>query len=114
MIQAIIVKDFTAQGNTIREAAMVCRRLFCLLFLLGLLTVLSGCHKAQPAETASTEQTLPQEEDKDFVLNTGSKKFHLPECEYAKNMQEENRVPYLGKRWLLIQDGFSPCKSCNP
>lgn len=90
------------------------RRFFCLLFLLGLLIVLPGCHSAEPAEAVPTEQTFPQEDDKDFVLNISSKKFHLPECEYAGSMQEENRVPYLGKRWLLIQDGFSPCKSCNP
>lgn len=90
------------------------RRLICLLCLLGALAVLPGCGKNQPAETVPTKRELPQEEDKDFVLNMGTMKFHLPECQYAASIQEENRVPYLGKRWLLIQDGFSPCKSCKP
>lgn len=85
------------------------------LILLILLT-LAGCAR-RPAESPKAtvpEVTFPQEDDRDFVLNMGSMKFHLPECEYAAGIQEENRVPYLGKRWLLIQDGFTPCKSCKP
>ncbi len=49
-----------------------------------------------------------------YVLNTSSKKFHLPDCSGAKNMKEENRQDYTGTREMLIQQGYTPCGQCKP
>ena len=49
-----------------------------------------------------------------FVLNTSSKKFHLPSCSGAKDMNKKNRQDFTGSRSLLIQQGFTPCTSCKP
>ena len=49
-----------------------------------------------------------------YILNTGSKKFHLPDCSGAKNIKENNKETFNGLRQQLIDEGYSPCKSCNP
>ena len=52
--------------------------------------------------------------DKSYVLNTNSKKFHLPGCESAVEMKESNRMEYHGDRRDLIEQGYVPCGSCKP
>ena len=49
-----------------------------------------------------------------YILNTSSKKFHLPTCQYATSMKEENREEYTGTREELIENNYSPCGTCNP
>jgi len=53
-------------------------------------------------------------DEEDYVLNTGSKKFHLPSCSGATGMKEANRQEYTGSRQLLISQGFEPCSQCEP
>ncbi len=53
-------------------------------------------------------------EIQDFVLNTSSKKFHLPDCSGLSQMKEENKKEYEGTREMLLTQGYEPCKSCNP
>lgn len=49
-----------------------------------------------------------------YVLNTASKKFHLPTCSGAKSMKDSNRQEYQGNREALIEQGYSPCGICHP
>jgi len=49
-----------------------------------------------------------------YVLNTSSKKFHLPSCSSVNSIKAENKQNYNGNRDSLIQDGYSPCGSCKP
>ena len=62
-----------------------------------------------PAETASG-----QAEGQHYVLNTRSMKFHLPECSGVATMSESNRQDYTGSRQALLDQGYSPCGTCNP
>lgn len=50
----------------------------------------------------------------DYVLNTNTKKFHLPSCSSADDIKESNRQEYSGSREELIAQGYDPCKRCNP
>ena len=50
----------------------------------------------------------------DYVLNTNTKKFHLPSCSSADDIKESNRQEYSGSREDLIAQGYDPCKRCNP
>ena len=80
------------------------------------------CYNVQPGviiDYASGESRLDEEflasgEQHEYVLNTGSKKFHLPECSGATDMKAENRQEYTGSRELLIAQGFQPCGQCQP
>lgn len=49
-----------------------------------------------------------------YVLNTKTHKFHQENCENAKEIKKENRSLYKGSRENLIDQGYAPCKSCNP
>lgn len=62
-------------------------------------------------QAAVTEETG---EVQDFVLNTSSKKFHLPDCSGLNQTKEKNKQEYEGTREILLAQGYEPCKSCNP
>ena len=49
-----------------------------------------------------------------YILNTNSKRFHLEICQQAKDIKEENRQLYSGDREMLLQQGYTPCGSCDP
>lgn len=60
-----------------------------------------------------TDQTGTGQENW-YLLNIRSMKFHLPSCGAASKMKEKNRREYVGSREELIQQGYSPCGTCNP
>lgn len=49
-----------------------------------------------------------------YVLNTSSKKFHLPECSGVRDIKESNRQDYQGNREQLLEQGYTPCGLCHP
>ena len=50
----------------------------------------------------------------EYVLNTNSKKFHLPSCSSVDQMSPKNREDVEDTRENLIAKGCDPCKRCNP
>lgn len=80
------------------------------------------CYNVQPGvkidyttgESRLDEDAFTNGEMGDYVLNTNSKKFHLPSCSGATEMSEKNRQYFSGSRDLLIAQGFEPCSQCNP
>ncbi len=47
-----------------------------------------------------------------YVVNTNTKKFHLPSCGSVDDMKPENRQDYTGTKGELIAQGYSPCGRC--
>lgn len=66
------------------------------------------------SELANAQGSSSSSKTGTYILNTGSKKFHLPDCSGAKNIKENNKKTFNGLRQQLIDEGYSPCKSCNP
>ena len=60
------------------------------------------------------ESAFENSETRQYVLNTGSHKFHLPSCAGARDIKAENRQEYTGTREILIMQGYKPCGNCNP
>ncbi len=60
------------------------------------------------------EETYADDEENTYILNTGNMKFHLPSCEGVNDIHESNRKEYTGSRQLLIDQGYTPCGTCNP
>ena len=59
-------------------------------------------------------ESRPEAPETAYVLNTSSKKFHLPACSGASSMKKENLEEYSGSRESLIEQGYKPCGTCNP
>ena len=49
-----------------------------------------------------------------YILNTKSKKFHLPDCSGASGMKAENRQESTASRSELTAQGYEPCGICKP
>lgn len=49
-----------------------------------------------------------------YVVNRHTLKFHKPDCSSIKKMSAKNRWDYTGTRESLIEQGYEPCKICNP
>ena len=49
-----------------------------------------------------------------YILNTNSKKFHLPDCSGASSISEANRQEVKTTREDLIVQGYVPCGTCKP
>lgn len=65
-------------------------------------------------ETAGSTDAGKVNAQGEYVLNTNTHKFHKPDCAGVKDMKEKNKKTYKGKKSDLIEDGYSPCKSCKP
>ena len=49
-----------------------------------------------------------------YVLNTNTKRFHLPDCPSVQDMKEKNKREFEGTREEAIELGYKPCGACNP
>ena len=49
-----------------------------------------------------------------YIISKNTKKFHYPSCGYVKRIKSYNQIRYKGSRKSLINQGYSPCKGCNP
>ena len=67
-----------------------------------------------PAADNDEKDKSDSSEKKTFVINTSSKKFHLPECSGATGMDEKNREEYKGTSKELTDKGYKPCGQCKP
>lgn len=74
----------------------------------------SGSDSSAVQEETSSGSTSTAEQEQEYVLNTNSKKFHLPDCSGVTSMSPENRQDYTGTRQSLIDQGYSPCGTCKP
>lgn len=50
----------------------------------------------------------------EYVINTNTKKFHLPSCSLVSQISEKNREDFAGSRETLIKYNYAPCKNCKP
>jgi len=48
-----------------------------------------------------------------YIGNKRSHKFHRPECRWAKKMSSTNKI-FFQSRQEAINQGYVPCKVCNP
>ena len=63
---------------------------------------------------SSAKTTADNTSEENYVLNTSSKKFHLPSCPSAEKIKSSNKKVCKASRDELIKEGYSPCSSCKP
>ena len=49
-----------------------------------------------------------------YIISKNTRKFHYPSCGYVNRIKNYNRIKFKGKRSTLINQGYQPCKGCNP
>lgn len=49
-----------------------------------------------------------------YVLNTNTKKFHVPGCKSIKQMKNSNKKETNLSRDEIVNQGYDPCGNCNP
>ena len=77
----------------------------------------SGADESAQEDKSSADSSTPAGEEKgvaDYVLNTNSKKFHVPSCSSVKQMKDKNREDVKDTRENILNKGYDPCKRCNP
>lgn len=62
----------------------------------------------------STASDASSAQVKSYVLNTNTKKFHVPGCSSVNKMKAANRQDVESTRSDLIAQGYQPCQKCNP
>lgn len=67
---------------------------------------------ADPFDGIGPNSTQPEETE--YVLNTGTMKFHLPTCSSVSQIDQSNRRDYTGTREEVIGMGYDPCGRCRP
>lgn len=57
---------------------------------------------------------IQKDDEAAYILNTKTKKFHLPSCKNAQDIKSENRKEFEGSRQSLLDEGYDPCGLCKP
>lgn len=65
-------------------------------------------------ENSVSSDTAVSNDEKTYILNRNSKKFHLNSCSQANNISAKNRQTYTGIRDSLIKEGYVPADCCKP
>lgn len=71
-------------------------------------TVTFYTEKEASSSTNPTQPTQPG-----YVGNSGTMKFHRPDCSSAKNLKEENRVEFASRQ-EAVSGGYEACQRCKP
>ena len=69
--------------------------------------ICSGFSPAIAASAATGNETT-------YVLNTNTKKFHLPDCSSVSRMSARNRRDTTMSYDEVIDAGYDPCGNCHP
>ena len=77
-------------------------------------TGLSALSGEELPQASTPAQTTAGQGEMTYILNTKSKKFHLPDCSGAASMSDANRQEYTGTRQSLLDQGYAPCGICKP
>ena len=64
-----------------------------------------------PAETVTEK---PDDNTQQYMLNTNTGKFHKMNCSYIEKMKEEHKQIVESTHDEMIENGYEPCKKCNP
>lgn len=76
-------------------------------------------HNTQTQTTSTVQKNNPQpasvstSSSSGYIGNRNSLKFHEVDCEGVSKMNEKNKV-YFKSRQEAVNDGYIPCKMCNP
>ena len=68
--------------------------------------------QAVPVSGAAVQAPVAGMGTENYVMNTNTKKFHLPSCSSVPTISPKNRQDYTGTRAELESQGYTGCKKC--
>jgi len=78
-------------------------------------TEFSRNSEVQENTTVTTKNETDTQNNKvTYILNTRSKKFHIPTCESVEKMSENNKLEFQGSREEVLELKYEPCGGCRP
>ena len=75
--------------------------------------LLSGMLGGNTASHSDDKDTSASDGATEYWASINADKFHLPDCEWAKKISEDNKIIYHSRE-DAIADGKEPCGECNP
>ena len=70
--------------------------------------------KEEDNQETKTLEALYDANGTDYVLNTGRKKIHRPDCRSVQDMSPKNTYEIKAKLQELVEAGYVPRKNCRP
>ena len=68
----------------------------------------------EEAPEAQAPEATTQGEERTYVINTNTRKFHYPEFSSVDRLSEKNKQTVTDTRDDVIAQGYDPCGNCNP
>jgi micrococcal nuclease len=75
--------------------------------------LLLDCQREAMKERLGIWSRSPMREEKYYLGNKNSYRFHRPDCLFGKKMSKNNIVRFQS-RYEAFWAGYSPCKRCRP
>ena len=73
-----------------------------------------GSQAASEADSTENGTDTRDPASKTYILNTNTRRFHLPSCSGVSSMKDSNKETYRGSRDTLLAEGYTPCGICSP
>lgn len=80
----------------------------------GMISTGSGSSNKTYKKSSSSKTKVKPAAKGSYVISINTKKFHKSDCRYVSNIKNSNRQNFNGSRSTLINQGYIPCKVCNP
>lgn len=96
------------------------KRLMALVCTVAILGAAVGCEESNNRSIGAERGKLPftfahsgQDLEETYILNTSSRRIHLPSCLYAEKTAEKNRLP-ISDVTQALREGYTYCSRCLP
>ncbi len=73
----------------------------------------SSIDEEDSSNATNAGKASQNEQEVRYIGSTTSKKYHLPECRYAKKIKPEHMISFSSREEAESR-GYEPCKVCNP
>ena len=97
------------------EGDGICFNVFCYNVQPGVvIDYASGASYAEGGGSTAVTTTAGGGVSGQYILNTSSRKIHLPHCGHAAKIADKNRQNYTGNIDALLAQGYTGCGTCKP
>ncbi|MBE5957918.1 MAG: hypothetical protein E7254_03530 [Lachnospiraceae bacterium] len=90
----------------------ICFNVFCYNIQPGINIDYSTGDSYLLEEVTNESSNSEEEQEENYILNTNTKKIHLPTCKSIDDMAEHNKQSVRSSIGALQEQGYQPCKRC--